>query len=241
MTNINNGAFTFLGQNIQIDPSWDSFFQANQKTLQIIENKLSPIMNDICPTLDLIFRVFEMPIKDIKVVILGLDPYHQKGVATGLAFDVNKPKIWDKYVSKSLSNILKEVYALKSGNKSDDINTIRANTSKYNISTPNQLIKKWETNGVFMLNVGLTVKEGKPKSNLNLWKIFIGNVISYIDTINNNLECLVWGQNDYQKEAAEMIINSKKVFFTCHPVSIKTKFVGNSKIQKINQYQKIFY
>ncbi|MBB3695976.1 hypothetical protein KMW28_12680 [Flammeovirga yaeyamensis] len=241
MTNVKNGVFTFLGHKIQIDPSWDSFFNANIQLLQTIEKTLAPIKNKICPTPDKIFRVFRMSVTDIKFVILGLDPYPEVGVATGLGFDIDKPTKWDDDVPKSMENILKELYFLKGGNKNDNIQIIRNSITSLNIPSPDQLIKKWETNGVFMLNIGLTITQGISRSHLKHWGKFIRNAITLIDSQNINIEWLVWGSNSYQKTAANKINKSNKVFLGYHPTARGGLFVGNSKIQKINQYQKIFY
>lgn len=127
-----------------------------------IESELSNYSN-ILPNPEDIFRVFRTSLYDIKIVLLGQDPYHQviegEPVANGLAFCINKPPI-----PSSLNNILK-------------------NLIKYNhITTKDHKILEKSSNHIFLLNTSLTVTKSKPGSHTKIWKDFTKLVISYISS-----------------------------------------------------------
>ncbi|MBD0403242.1 hypothetical protein [Flammeovirga sp. EKP202] len=164
MTNVNNGAFTFLGQNIQIDPSWDNVFNNNITLLKDAEDELLKLnkSNKIFYPYDPknIFKVFSMSLKSIKVVLIGQDPYYDSDIATGLAFDIDEPDEWGTDVPPSLTNIARELYYIQN-NKSIDTSSLREKISEsdFIISSPNKICKKWRDNGVFLINTALTVKK----------------------------------------------------------------------------------
>lgn len=114
-----------------------------------------------------IFNVFQMPLQQIKVVILGQDPYPQAGQAIGYAFavnsEVNKPV--------SLKTIEKEV-----GHELD------------------RTLQSWRDQGVFLLNTALTVEQGKAGSHSEYWTAFTKSVIEHISQ-NNPCIWLLWGKH----------------------------------------------
>lgn len=121
----------------------------------------------VFPEKENIFNVFQMPLQDIKVVILGQDPYPKEGQAIGYAFAVNEG------VNKpaSLRIIEKEV-----GNELD------------------RTLQNWRDQGVFLLNTALTVRAGQAGSHTKYWTNFTQSVISYI---SKQTKCiwLLWGKN----------------------------------------------
>ncbi len=130
-----------------------------------------------------IFKVFRMPLHEIKVVLLGQDPYPQKGQATGLAFAVNP----DVNAPFSLLTVYKEIQQ----ERIDDPNFEVHDSFTTN---PNQwkTLEHWEQQGVFLLNSALTVKEGVPGSHTEYWEDFITRVIHIIATEVKPI-WLLWG------------------------------------------------
>ncbi|WP_284443343.1 uracil-DNA glycosylase [Buchnera aphidicola] len=145
-----------------------------------------------------IFNAFFLTnFNDIKVVILGQDPYFSKNQAHGLSFSV--PKRFT--IPPSLKNIYKE---LNSDFK-----------KKYSFN--HGCLENWAHQGVFLLNTILTVESGKPKSHSNIgWTIFTDKVISTINLYRNSIIFLLWG-NDAQKKS--YLINEDKHYIlkTSHP------------------------
>ena len=151
---------------------------------ELNQDRLQKLNTDILtncvyyPKKEDIFRVFEMPISDIKVVILGQDPYYSPGLANGLAFAVN-----DKIlkVPPSLKNIQKELI----DSKASSLHTVHA--GKW------QTLEHWKEQGVFLLNTSLTVESMKPASHVRYWQDFIKRVVYYIAKSNHCIWVL-WGK-----------------------------------------------
>lgn len=118
------------------------------------------------PAKEDIFKVFRMPVNEIKVVIFGQSPYFNDD-ATGLAYQVkHKP-------SKALKVIYKQLEL--EGFENPDISG-------------------WEKQGVFLLNTALTVKAGKADTHTRYWQDFIEKVVSYISNVNTGIVWLCWGK-----------------------------------------------
>lgn len=116
----------------------------------------------LCPNYPLIFNCFpNCELNDLKVVILGLSPYPQLGVATGIAFG-NKSDTLDDKLSPSLQVIKESV--------------INYEIPKNNINFDPTFLS-WERQGVLMLNCALTCRCGLPNSHLQLWRPFISRLI----------------------------------------------------------------
>ncbi|ALN97167.1 uracil-DNA glycosylase [Flavobacterium phage FpV4] len=160
-----------------------------------------------------IFRVFQKPVSEIKVVILGQDPYPTKGNANGLAFAVNS----DVKLPVSLRNIYKEI------EQEDLVNKKLSHTlNEYNPEW--RTLEHWEQQGVFLLNTALTVESGKAGSHLKYWENFTKKVIWYIASTNPCI-WLLWGKK------AQMFISNmpKNTLFDVKGYSKETiKDVPNS-------------
>ena len=147
----------------KIESSWnqqltDEFSKDYMKNLSkfLCDEKIK--QKSIYPPNNLIFEAFELTkFEDVKVVILGQDPYHGIGQAHGLSFSVG----YDIKIPPSLKNIYKELY--------NDIG----------IEIPEHgNLKKWANEGVLLLNSILTVEKGKPNSHSNKgWEIFTDSII----------------------------------------------------------------
>ena len=129
---------------------------------------------NIFPPQNQIFRALELtPPENVKVCIIGQDPYHTQGQANGLAFSIAN----GNPVQPSLHNIFKEL-----------VGDIGCNTPTTSDLTP------WAERGVLLLNVTLTVEEGKPNSHYNLgWHKFTTSVFQACTNLNQPVVFLVWG------------------------------------------------
>ena len=135
---------------------------------------------DIFPPQKQIFNAFHLPYKDVKVVILGQDPYHGVGEAHGFAFSTLSSKL-----PPSLKNIYKELY--------DDLGIEK----DYN----NGDLTPWVKQGVMLLNTGLTVEKDKPNSHKNLgWHEFTDVVIQKLNEKNEPVVFILWGNNAREKK-----------------------------------------
>lgn len=159
------------------DSSWHPLLPLlYQEPLSTLNTTILP-NNLTYPAKENIFRVFRQPVKNIKVVILGQDPYHGPGQANGLAFAVNQnismpPSL--KYIGQEI-----EKEGLKSGFYDSDIPHWKT-------------LESWEEQGVFLLNTALTVESGKPGSHLSYWESFIKRVVYFIAAQNPTI-WLLWG------------------------------------------------
>ena len=171
----------------------------------------------IYPPKELVFKVFDLPLQDIKVVILGQDPYHNPGQACGLSFSVND----GVPLPKSLINIYKELY--------DDLGITPAKTGN---------LEKWFKQGIFLLNSVLTVEEYSPASHSNVgWQDFTDYIIETISQKNNNVVFVLWGS--YARSKKTLIDNSRhKIIESPHPspLSAYRGFFGSKVFSRINSY-----
>ena len=142
------------------------------------------------------------PYKDIKVVILGQDPYHGPGQAHGLSFSVN-PGV---KTPPSLLNIYKEL--------NSDLGCYIPN---------NGYLKKWADQGVLLLNTSLTVRAGEANSHKNIgWQVFTDKIISLVNEKDDPVVFLLWGNNAIKKK--ELITNKRHLILTSvHPSPLSAK------------------
>ena len=180
-----------------IDESYRDFFNIEKvSNIQNFINNLNFESKEYTPSEEKIFRAFEMKVEDIKVCILGKDPYFQKGVATGLAFEVNKDSWNDESINTSLKNILKLIYKTYTG-EIKDINYIRKmiENNKFKILAPNLLFESWMKQGVLLLNSSLTTLVGSSGIHHKFWTPIVKELIEYISSKNNNITYLLWGND----------------------------------------------
>ena len=164
-----------------------------------------------------IFRALELTsFEDVKVVIIGQDPYHNDFQANGLCFSVSA-----KVSSPpSLKNIFKEL--------EDDLG----------ISRTNPELEDWAKQGVLLLNATLTVKAHEPNSHKDLgWEKFTDFIIKEISEKKENVVFVLWGAFAQKKEE---LINSSKHFIikSPHPspFSVYRGFYGSQPFSKINNF-----
>ena len=163
-----------------------------------------------------IFRAFELtPVDQVKVVILGQDPYHGAGQAMGLSFSVpaNVP------APPSLKNIFKEIH--------DDLGITMSGYPD---------LEKWARQGVLLLNAVLTVRAGQPASHSGIgWTEFTDAVIKYISDNLNGVVFLLWGNFARSKKA--LIDTSRHyVLEAAHPSPLaRGAFFGCRHFSKTNE------
>jgi uracil-DNA glycosylase len=167
-----------------------------------------------------IFRAFDRcAFEDVKVVIIGQDPYHGVGQANGLCFSVRE----GVRHPPSLQNIFKE---------------IRNDLSK-SIPTSGDL-ERWAQQGVLLLNATLTVRASSPGSHQNKgWEIFTDAAIKTISDEKTNVVFLLWGA--YAQKKGEIIDRSKHlVLISAHPspFSADRGFFGCKHFSKASEYLK---
>lgn len=157
--------------------------------------------------------------KDVKVVILGQDPYHGPNQAHGLSFSV-KPPI---PAPPSLVNIYKEL--------KDDLGCYIPN---------NGYLKKWADQGVLLLNTALTVRSGEANSHRKIgWEIFTDKVIELLNERKDPVIFILWGNNAISKE--KLITNKwHYIIKSVHPspLSASRGFFGSKPFSKVNNLLK---
>jgi uracil-DNA glycosylase len=165
-----------------------------------------------------IFHAFEAtPFDELKVVILGQDPYHGPRQAHGLSFSVQK----GVPPPPSLINIFKELH--------EDVGAPIPNHGH---------LEKWGKQGVLLLNASLTVRAGEPMSHSKLgWEKFTNTVIEKVSNLKEHVVFVLWGRFAQEKQA---LIDQKKHYIikSAHPspLSAKNGFFGSRPFSKINSY-----
>lgn len=172
----------------------------------------------IFPNPDDIFNAFHLtPLKDVKVVIIGQDPYHNDGQAHGLCFSV-KP---DVEVPPSLVNIYKELQ--------DDLGCRIPN---------NGYLVKWAKQGVLMLNTVLTVRAHQANSHRGIgWEQFTDAVIRAVDAQDRPIVFLLWGRPAQMKKS--MLHNPKHLILEAphpSPLSAYRGFFGCKHFSQTNAF-----
>ena len=192
-----------------------------KEILKPIRKKISEVSSKnktIHPSSKDIFRAFELtPFENVRIIILGQDPYHGPNQANGLAFSVNS----EVRFPPSLLNIFKEY--------STDLNLP--------IPTDGNL-SAWAERGVLLLNSILTVESGSPGSHKNFgWEEFTNQIIKALSDKKSNLVFILWGAYAQSKE---IFIDPSKhlIIATPHPspLSAHRGFFGSKPFSKTNVY-----
>ncbi|MCR4593944.1 MAG: uracil-DNA glycosylase [Clostridiales bacterium] len=175
-----------------------------------------PDMNDIFNSLKY------ADYRDIKVVIIGQDPYHEEGQAHGLCFSVKKGVA----IPPSLQNIYKELH------------------TEFGYPIPDHGdLTSWAKQGVLLLNTVLTVRQGQANSHKGMgWEIFTDDVIKILNLRPEPIVFMLWGANARSKKA--LITNpSHLVLESAHPspLSAYNGFFGNNHFIKSNQFLEKVY
>ena len=206
-----------------IGNSWDNVLQEEYekdyfyKLVNFVNNEYKE--KTIFPEKKNIFKALSLTeYENLKVVILGQDPYHGVGEAQGLSFSVpNNIKM-----PPSLRNIFKEL--------EDDLNIKRTNSD----------LSDWAKQGVLLLNTVLTVEKDKAFSHKGKgWETFTDEVIKKINEIDRPIVYILWGTPARKKK--ELITNKKHyIIESVHPspLSVANGFFGSKPFSKTNKFLK---
>lgn len=202
---------------------WSTLIE-EQKQQDYFQSLLSAVQAEreagklIYPPEHQVFSAFEgLPFNDVKVVILGQDPYHGPNQAHGLSFSV-LPGV---KIPPSLRNMYKEL--------ATDIEGFDIPSHGY--------LQSWLQQGVLLLNAVLTVRDGEPNSHKKLgWGTFTDNMISALSQHREGIVFILWGA--FAQKKAELIDQSKhKILTSAHPspLSASKGFFGNKHFSKANE------
>jgi uracil-DNA glycosylase len=213
-------------QAIQIESSWKNALSAEFDKAYFLDliaflKKEKKAGKEIFPPGSLIFNAFALtPFEEVKVVILGQDPYHDNGQAHGLCFSVPDGIA----VPPSLQNIFKEIQA--------DLHIA---------IPPSGNLERWARQGVLLLNATLTVEAHQAGSHQKKgWELFTDAVIHEISERHRGVVFLLWG--NYAKQKLSLIDTTKhKVCMSGHPSPLSANrglWFGNRHFSITNQYLK---
>ena len=196
---------------------WHEFL-ATQSDLDAIVEQIDneALSKTIFPNPDDVFRVFETRPEDIKVVILGQDPYYNIGQANGLAFSTND----NVATPRSLKNIFKELES--------DLGVVRTNSN----------LTDWHKQGVFLLNTALTVPEKEPNAHKKLWKRFTNDLLDYLTEVNPDILYIMWGGNakEHGQRIEQELNCNDNLLYSSHPspLSARHSFFGSKPFSWAN-------
>jgi len=180
------------------------------------------LVNSCFPPKKLIFSAFDYcSFDDLKVVIIGQDPYHGEGEANGLCFSVNE----NMKIPPSLRNIFREL--------NSDLDSLFLPTSGN--------LERWAKQGILLLNATLSVQKDKPNSHKHLnWVKFTDAVIQEISDKKSNVVFLLWG-NFAHKKGLKIDRTKHLVLESGHPSPMSAnqgKWFGNKHFSKTNNHLK---
>jgi uracil-DNA glycosylase len=223
--------FNGKGGNMSLIPidfhsSWNDFLcDEVREELKEIENKIGKNIN---PDYENVLRFLKCDLNKIKVVILGQDPYPEKGRATGRAFEVGDLHSWnDKFRQVSLKNIIRLIH--KNYNNIYEYNKIlkfseiqrEIAEGKFGIAPPDRLFKSWEKQGVLLLNTYFTVECGVTGSHISIWEPFSCRLLDYISRENKNISWFLWGKSSEEKSR---YIKSGRFYVSRHPMMCSERY-----------------
>jgi uracil-DNA glycosylase len=197
----------------------DEFEKDYFKTL--IETVRSKYLStSVFPHPKLIFNALDLcPFENVRVVILGQDPYHGKGQAHGLSFSVQD----GIKIPPSLKNIYKEI--------ASDLHKEVPESGN---------LERWATQGVLLLNATLTVEESKPGSHQGIgWEQFTDAIIKKVSNEREQVVFLLWG--NYARAKKALIDTNKHLVLEAphpSPFSAYTGFFGSRHFSQTNTYLK---
>ena len=214
--------FSLSDMDVRIEESWkvrlqEEFDKPYFKTLtDFVRDEYGKTV--VYPPARLIFNAFDLcPFNDVKVVIIGQDPYHGPGQAHGLCFSVND----GVQFPPSLQNIFKEIR--------DDIGTPIPATGN---------LTRWARQGVLLLNATLTVRQHQAGSHQGKgWETFTDAVIGKLNAERDNLVFILWGS--YAQRKGAVIDRSRHlVLSSVHPspLSAYAGFFGNHHFSQANKW-----
>ena len=195
-----------------MDPSWQQLLAASKETLDQIELELAGVQN-LTPPQNQVMRAFELPVQEVRVLLLGQDPYPTEAMACGLAF----ANSLGTKTPQSLKNMMKALEG--------DIPSASAQGN----------LASWSNQGVLLLNSALTTVVGVSGAHQEIWKKFILEVISSLDRVSSGrLVCLSLGA---EARKLSELIKLGAVVYAPHPspLSAHRGFFGSKIYSRVNQ------
>lgn len=209
-----------------VHESWNGLL--DEETLIEIKEIESKIGDNINPKTENVMRFLQNDLNKVKVVILGQDPYPEKGRATGRSFEVGDLFSWnDKFRQVSLKNIIRLIHKDYTNTRNYDnikkFSQIQKDiaSGEFDILSPQDIFKSWEDQGVLMLNTYLTVESGNPGSHIKIWQDFSCKLLRYISLANKEIKWFLWGKQ--AEKASGNIIHGKK-YISRHPMMCSSKY-----------------
>lgn len=208
-------------EDIKINDDWKEFLKEefNKNYFLEIKKRYIQALNNnaiIYPPANLTFNAFNLtPLDELKIVLLGQDPYHQPNQAMGLSFSVP----YGVKIPPSLLNIYKELKT--------DLNIEPSKSGN---------LSSWAKQGILLLNSILSVEAGKPASHSSWgWQEFSDAVISKLSLEKSGLIFMLWG--NYAKSKKALIDTSKHfILEAAHPSPLaRTGFLGCKHFSKANE------
>jgi uracil-DNA glycosylase len=176
-----------------INESWKPLFNNYNFNLNLLYNN----ENIIYPPKKKIFKIFEINVNDIQILLLGQDPYHNPNQANGLSFSVEN----GINIPPSLTNIYKELQ-------------IEFPERNYIFNSGN--LERWfYEEKIFLLNSSLSVIKNKPGSHMDIWEEFTDDVIKFVSENNKNCVFLLLG--NFAKKKEKFISNKNNIITCVHP------------------------
>lgn len=176
------------------------------------------VSKNVYPAPKNVFRAFDLcPFDDVRVVILGQDPYHGEGQANGLSFAVPR----DLRLPPSLKNIFKEI-----------------ESDMGYVPLPDGDLSRWAKQGILLLNSTLTVEKGKAGSHQGIgWEEFTDAVIDTLVRERHNIVYILWG-NYARTKGARITRDNNLVIESPHPspFSAHSGFFGSKPFSRTNAY-----
>ena len=192
----------------EIDSSWHGVFAPHLGKINEIFVSLGE--SEITPERQLIFSAFSLPITEVKVLILGQDPYPAEGVADGLAFSSGQPSV----IPASLRNIFKEYC--------DDLGFERPETGS---------LLSWQNRGVLLLNTALTTEIGKRDTHKSLgWNNLISSIL--LELSRREVVAILWGNS---AKSAGILFSHKIESSHPSPLSAHRGFFGSRPFSSANE------
>jgi uracil-DNA glycosylase len=174
----------------------------------------------IFPEYKNVFRAFDLcPLDDVKILLLGQNPYHAAGQAMGLSFSVPKHCV----IPPSLRNIYKEI--------NDDLGL----DHKFEHGD----LTGWAKQGLLLLNSSLTVREGQASSHKDIWGTFTDKMISVVNGLDRPIVYMLWGS--WAKEKTKLLNNKKHLVLTAvhpSPLSAYNGWFGSKCFSRANKFLK---
>ena len=198
----------------QMHPTWQNALADTRDQLLLLEMKLISD-NNYSPMEQRVMRAFQNSMDDVKVLIVGQDPYPTRGHAVGLSFAVEKGT---DPLPRSLQNILLELR--------EDLGKTVSNNGD---------LSRWLPEGVMLLNRHLTVPVGQAGGHMELgWADFTDRAVAALaDRLGKKLVVILWGK---EAQSLEPLLGSAQIVKSAHPspLSARRGFFGSKPFSKAN-------